>query len=72
MANAIFKNDFCACRRPYFCFDKSKQNHFVMQNSLPDGIQPSPCMAQAFSGQAALLLEIPASPMPQTVASHHP
>jgi hypothetical protein len=23
-------------------------------------------MAQAFSGQAALLLEIPASPMPQT------
>jgi hypothetical protein len=29
-------------------------------------------MAQAFSGQAALLLEIPASPMPQTVASQHP
>jgi hypothetical protein len=34
----------------------------VVQNSLPDGIQPSPCMAQAFSGQAALLLEIPAHP----------
>jgi hypothetical protein len=44
----------------------------VVQNSLPNGIQPSPCMAQAFSRQAALLLEIPASPMAQTVVPLHP
>jgi hypothetical protein len=44
----------------------------VVKNSLPNGIQPSPYMAQAFSRQAALLLEIPASPMPQTVAPQHP
>jgi hypothetical protein len=29
-------------------------------------------MAQAFSGQAALLLEIPASPMPQTTVPRYP